>query len=62
MLVTIYGEGGFDETKPNNNVVEQFDLPDPEPTPEQLAKESAIQKLKDLGLTEEEIKALTRPL
>jgi len=42
--------------------MEQFDAPDPEPTPEQLAKESAIQKLKELGLTEEEINALTRPL
>lgn len=53
MKITIWKDGV---------IVEQFDAPDPEPTPEQLAKESAIQKLKDLGLTEEEINALTRPL
>ncbi len=25
MLVTVYGEGGFDPEKPNNNIVEQYD-------------------------------------
>lgn len=26
-LIT-YGLGGYDETKPNNNIVEEIDLPD----------------------------------
>jgi hypothetical protein len=36
--ITIYGIGGYDSTKPNNNIVEQYevDIPDPEPTTEQL--------------------------
>jgi hypothetical protein len=25
-----YGIGGYDETKPNNNIVEEIDLPDEE--------------------------------
>ena len=25
-----YGIGGYDETKPNNNIVEEIDLPDTE--------------------------------
>ena len=25
-----YGLGGYDETKPNNNIVEEIDLPDTE--------------------------------
>lgn len=25
MLVTVYGEGGFDPNKPNNNIIEQYD-------------------------------------
>lgn len=25
-----YGFGGYDETKPNNNIVEEIDLPDEE--------------------------------
>jgi len=32
--------------------------PDPEPTPEELARASAVAKLKKLGLTEEEALAL----
>jgi hypothetical protein len=28
-LVT-YGFGGYDETKPNNNIVEEIDIPDTE--------------------------------
>lgn len=60
--VTIYGEGGFDREKPNNNIIEQYEIPDPEPTAQELARQSAIVKLKDLGLTPEEIDALLRPL
>lgn len=25
MIHTTYGEGGYDETKPNNNIIEQYD-------------------------------------
>jgi len=28
-LIT-YGLGGYDETKPNNNIIEEIDLPDTE--------------------------------
>lgn len=27
--VTVYGEGGFDPEKPNNNVIEEFETQDP---------------------------------
>lgn len=30
MLYITYGEGGYDETKPNNNIVEEFDDGQPE--------------------------------
>jgi hypothetical protein len=31
MIITVYGIGGFDPTKPNNNIVEQYEVPDPVP-------------------------------
>jgi hypothetical protein len=55
---TVYGIGGFDPSRPNNNVVEEYELPDPEPTPEELARASAVAKLQALGLTEAEALAL----
>jgi hypothetical protein len=58
MRVTIWGEGGFDPTKPNNNIIEQYDLPDPEPSAAELARASALAKLAKLGLTEDEVLAL----
>jgi hypothetical protein len=58
MKHTTYGLGGFDPTKPNNNILEEIEIPDPEPTPEELARNSAVAKLKKLGLTEEEALAL----
>jgi hypothetical protein len=64
MLNVIYGPGGFckecDETHehPLNNILEQIEIPDPEPTEQELAKISALAKLKSLGLTDEEIQAL----
>ena len=30
MKQTTYGFGGYDETKPNNNIVEEIDIPDTE--------------------------------
>jgi hypothetical protein len=30
MKVITYGLGGYDPTKPNNNIVEEIDLPDEE--------------------------------
>ena len=56
--VVVYGEGGFDPSLPNGNVIEQYEVPDPEPTPEELARESAVAKLQALGLTEAEALAL----
>jgi len=59
-----YGEGGFcencDDTHdhPLHNIVEQIEVADPEPTAEQRAKESAMAKLRALGLTDEEIQAM----
>ena len=58
MQINIYGSGGFDATKPNNNLLEQYEIPDPEPTAEEIARQSAIDKLRGLGLTDDEIQAL----
>lgn len=33
MKVTTYGIGGFDPTKPNNNIVEEETIPDPPQAP-----------------------------
>jgi len=30
MKLITYGIGGYDETKPNNNIVEELDIPDTE--------------------------------
>jgi hypothetical protein len=56
--VTVYGVGGFDPSLPNGNIVEEYVVPDPEPTPEELARQSALAKLLALGLTEAEALAL----
>ena len=37
MRVTVYGEGGFDPTKPNSNIIEERDEPDPVVVPDGLA-------------------------
>jgi hypothetical protein len=58
MNVTVYGPGGFDPSLPNGNIVEQYEVPDPEPTSEELARASAVAKLQALGLTEAEALAL----
>jgi hypothetical protein len=58
MISVVYGFGGFDPSLPNGNVIEEYVLPDPEPTPEELARASAVAKLQALGLTEAEALAL----
>ena len=55
---TIYGPGGYDPSKPNSNIIEQAEIPEPEPTEEELARQSAMTKLQALGLTEAEAIAL----
>jgi hypothetical protein len=46
MLVTVYGLGGHDPSKPNNNIVEVYDdgQPDP-PTPDVDALAAALASL-----------------
>lgn len=56
--VVTFGPGGYDPKKPNGNIVSDETFPDPEPTPEQIAQENALAKLKVLGLTDDEIAAL----
>jgi hypothetical protein len=62
--IIIYNIGGFcsdcspTHDHPLNNIVEQYEVEDSEPTPEEVAKASALVKLSALGLTEEEVKAL----
>jgi hypothetical protein len=54
MQEIIYGIGGHDPSKPNNNIIEIIEHPDPEPS----ALDTAIAKLTKLGLTEDEAKAI----
>lgn len=42
----------------NGNIIEQYDLPDSETAPEELARASAVAKLQALGLTVEEAQAI----
>jgi hypothetical protein len=58
MQKIIYGLGGFDPDAPGHNIIGQYEVPDPEPTPEELARASALAKLQALGLTEAEAMAL----
>jgi hypothetical protein len=54
----VYGLGGFDPNAPDHNIIERYEVPDPEPTPEEVARSSALAKLQALGLTEAEAMAL----
>jgi len=46
MLVTVYGLGGFDPSKPNGNVLEQYDDGHPDTTPQDDAA-AVIQAVRD---------------
>lgn len=57
----VYGEGGFDKAKPNNNVVETVYYTDEELAIVQAEEAKAAAKLallNKLGITEEEAKLL----
>lgn len=57
-VVTVYGDGGFDTEKPNNNIVDQYHIPDPPIDKQEVLRQSALAKLTALGLTEDEAKAI----
>jgi hypothetical protein len=57
----VYGEGGFDDSKPNNNVVETIYFTNAELEEFNEAKAKAAEKqalLDRLGITEEQAKLL----
>lgn len=54
MQEIVYGVGGYDPTKPNNNIIEVIEISAPEATP----LEAALEKLTALGLTPEEAQAI----
>jgi hypothetical protein len=57
----IYGVGGFDETKPNNNIVETVYFSDEEIAESELQKrneEKRNELLSRLGITQDEAKLL----
>jgi len=58
MQVTIYGVGGYNPELPNDNIIEQYEVEEPQLTEKEQARQSAIAKLHALGLTTDEIKAL----
>jgi len=53
-FVTTYGIGGYDPTKPNNNIIEQYEVevPDPEPTESELLQAQIDALLTLLALQE----------
>jgi len=55
MKLITYGLGGYDPTKPNNNIIEEYETPD-EPIDE--VKAAALAKLEALGLTAQDIQAI----
>jgi hypothetical protein len=57
----VYGVGGYDETKPKNNVIETVYYSDDELAELEAAEQKAAEKaalLKKLGITAEEAKLL----
>lgn len=55
IIKTVYGIGGYDPTKPNNNIVEEIEQQEEVISTE---KEKAIAKLESLGLTVEDIRLI----
>lgn len=62
MINTTYGLGGFDETKPNNNIVNEIEIDD---TQEIILQQTQIAnlnsariKLSSLGLNDDEVNAI----
>lgn len=45
MINVTYGPGGYDPTKPNNNIIEQHEVPDPEPQADTQALADALASL-----------------
>lgn len=54
MQEIIYGIGGYDPSKPDNNIMEVIEYPDPA----QTELDTGLAKLVDLGLTPEEALAV----
>jgi hypothetical protein len=52
-----YGLGGYVPSKPNNNLVEVIEIPD-QPVVVDPVREAAMAKLSNLGLTDDEIRAV----
>jgi hypothetical protein len=46
-LVTVYGVGGYDPTKPNNNIVEEYEVEVPAPVPSPEEQIAALQDAVD---------------
>lgn len=45
MINVTYGEGGYDPSKPNNNIIEQVEVPDPELAVDTFALAEALTSL-----------------
>jgi hypothetical protein len=58
MQIVTYGEGGFNPDLPNDNIVSIEEVPDIVDEAE-IARQSALKKLAKLGITADEIAALT---
>jgi hypothetical protein len=55
----VYGIGGYDPSKPNNNIVEEYEEEYSDATESlELVRETALEKLRNIGLTDEEINAI----
>lgn len=40
-IVTVYGDGGYDPNLPNDNIIEQYEVPDP-PAPQPQTDTQAL--------------------
>lgn len=47
MKVTVYGEGGYDPDKPNNNIIEEYEVEDPPAPVDEVSVEDRIAELED---------------